>query len=1328
MVIFKRVKMIDKRMAKRDILRTDEAIKTRRIANIPRITYPEALPITAKKNDIVEAIKRHRVVVITGETGSGKTTQIPKMCLEAGRGMTGVIGCTQPRRVAAITVAHRIAEELGEEVGRSVGYQIRFEDRSGKNNYIKIMTDGILLNEAQNDPYLRHYDTIIVDEAHERSLNIDFVLGILRMLLRKRKDLKVIITSATIDTEKFARAFHAPIIEVSGRMYPVAVRYMSFDHALEESGEMTYVDTAIAAVEKLIKEKQGGDFLIFMPTEQDIRETCDVLEGRLKTEATILPLYARLPWTDQRRVFQPSSSRKIIVATNVAETSITIPGIRYVIDTGLARMSQYNPRSRTTSLPIRAISKSSADQRKGRCGRVQNGICIRLFDAADYEGRSLFTEPEILRSNLAEVILRMLALNLGDISSFPFIDSPNRKNIKDGIDILKELGAIETGKKHEGVDSRFLGNDKTKAGNEQGQNRDHGGKIRTEAGKRADSLESAKKDYDTNDVVEYSLTKRGRMMARLPVDPRISRMIIEGEKENCVPEILIIASALTIQDPRERPMEYEAEADKAHVGFADSSSDFMTFLRIWKQYQGLMSAAKSKSRMKKFCREHYLSFRRMRDWIDVHDQLKSMMDEQGWKMKEKQAENDQSLRDGIHKSILAGYLSNMAMKKEKNIYTAAKGREVMLFPGSGLFNKGGTWIVAAEMVETSRLFARMAANINCEWLEQLGGSLCRSTYSEPHWSRDRGEVVAYEQVSLFGLVIVSKRSVSFGRIHPEEAHDIFIRSALVEGDVKKPFPFLIHNQAVIESILHMEDKIRRRNLLVSEEELARFYANKLSGISDVRTLQKVIREKGSDEFLRMKEQDILQHFPAEDEMALYPDEVVLDHHRFSCTYRFDPGKPDDGVTLRMPVHMISILSGKTSDWLIPGYLREKIMALLKSLPKDFKKKLQPLTHTCEVILQDMKEKDDVLLAAMGRTIHQKFGVHIPASSWSQDVVPDHLKVRFAVVDDTGMELASDRDMRTLHESIVSEKSSNAFLKAKDTWERTGFKEWTFGNLPEAIFLGNSAHPEGFAYPAIVSGDDCVNLRLFENPSEADIYHRKGVMKLYSIIFNEHLRYLKKAIVFAGELKQWAEDMGLTKTLEKTVYEKVVQDLFNRPFRTREAFLQHARDVASDILPAGQNVLNRYRPLIKAYHATVMILQGLQSGNRFNRPALQYLAEIQDDLKRLMPPDFLIIYGEDKISDVIRYLRAMTMRAERGLVHLEKAHEKTKEVKIYVDQLEDMVKNITFQTSEAKKAAVETFKWMIEEYKISVFAQEIKTAYPVSKKRMETKIQEISRMM
>ncbi|MGZ6220919.1 MAG: ATP-dependent RNA helicase HrpA, partial [Syntrophales bacterium] len=939
-------------------------------------------------------------------------------------------------------------------------------------------------------------------------------------LLRKRRDIKVIITSATIDAEKFSRVFHAPIIQVSGRMYPVEVRYQPLDHQLEESGEITYVDCSVTALEKIMEDRSEGDILMFMPTEWDIRETCQLIEAKFDHGAVVLPLFARLPWREQRRIFQPASKRKIVVATNVAETSITIPGIRYVIDTGLARISQYNPRSRTTSLPVRAISRSSADQRKGRCGRVQNGVCVRLFDKADFENRPLFTEPEILRSNLAEVILRMLSLNLGDISTYPFIDPPHTKNIRDGIDILREIGAITTDPRNE---------------------EPAGGK-------------------------HYSLTERGMIMARLPIDPRISRMIIEAERERCVNEILIISSALSIQDPRERPAECEKEADKVHARYADPSSDFMTLLRIWNKYHDLMQTAKSKGRMKTFCREHYLSIRRMREWVDVYDQLKAILDEQGWRIRQRIETDDKALYDGIHKSILSGYLSNIAMRKEKNIYAAARGKDVMIFPGSGLFNKGGGWIVAAEMIETSRLFARMAANIKVEWLEELGGGLCRRTYSEPHWSRDRGEVVAYEQVSLFGLVIVTKRPISYGPINPDEASELFIRSALIEGDLRKPFSFLLYNLGVIERISDMEDRIRRRNLLADEDELARFYRERLPRIYDTRTLQKLIRDKGSDDFLRMKEEDVMVRTPEEGELAQYPCDVTLDGHRFTCDYRYEPGHPEDGVTVKVPLHMISAVPAVSADWIVPGLMRERITALLKGLPKEFKKKLQPLSQTCDIIMAEMADDGYPLISSLGKFIHQRFGVDIAASSWNTDAIDDRLQPRFAVIDERGNELKASRDISSLQKNILVETQSIAFEKACNSWEKMGVTTWDFGDLPDAIALESRGQLEGYAYPGLEAATGNVNIRLYKNKHDAEVFHRKGVAALYKIYFKNELKYLKKSISLDGDMKKWADSFGGARLVESAILEKVAHDLFSKNIRSGDTFIRYAEGVRSRILP------------------------------------------------------------------------------------------------------------------------------------------------------------------
>jgi ATP-dependent helicase HrpA len=1261
--------------------RPSSAAILKRIRSRPQISYPKALPIASKKDEIIKTIQKHQVVVITGETGSGKTTQIPKMCLEAGRGIGGFIGCTQPRRVAAIHVAQRIAEELHEQIGRSVGYKIRFDEQMGSDPYIKVMTDGILLMEAQADPYLSAYDTIIVDEAHERNLNIDFVLGILKSILPKRKGLKVIITSATIDTQKFSQAFdHAPIIEVSGRTYPVDVRYMPVDPEQDESGEFTYIDAAVNAVGDLIKEHRRGDILIFMPTERDIRETCERFEAEIKYhDITILPLFARLSWTEQCRIFQPTSSRKIIVATNVAETSITIPGITYVIDTGLARILQYNPKTRTTGLPIKNISRSSADQRKGRCGRLQHGICLRLYSKEDYESRYLFTPPEILRTNLAGVILRMLALNIGNIASFPFIDAPQTKSIRDGIEILQELGALKE-IKEVGCDTRLP-----------------------------------------------ILADKGRLMARFPFDPRISRMIIEAEKEGCVDEIAIIAAALSIQDPRERPAEQEAQADQMHNLFKDPSSDFMTLLRIWDSYNGVTFNTQGK--MKKFCRTHFLSFKRMREWRDIYDQITRILNDLKIRRTSlRNLENAQQRYAGIHKSILSGYLSHIATKREKNIYTATKGREVMIFPGSSLYNRGGNWIVAAEVVETSRLFARTAAHIESEWMEALGGDLCRSTFSEPHWEKNREEVVAFEQVSLFGLVIVPQRRVSYGPINSDEASQIFIRSALMEGELKNPPAFLIHNQQMIQRIITMEDKIRRHHLLADEDTIAQFYAERLPGIYDTRTMQKFIRDKGEDVFLRMKEEDILIHVPDFGELAKYPDHVRLGPVQLPCSYRYEPGTPDDGLTLKVPVQLLANIPPSAPDWLVPGFLREKIAHLIKGLPKEYRKKLPPVSQTCDIIMSEIGNYKGSLLSLLGKTIYQKFGIDLSASLWPTENLPDYLKMRFVVVDSQGKPLASGREIRSLQESIRPREEMTAFQKARSAWEKEGFIDWDFGDIPESITLKDENAFQIKAYPGLEAAEGCVNFRLFKTLHEAQASHKTGVKTLYKLRFKDELAYLKKAISLPDDMKPWANELGGIKTIEKNIFEKITRDLFAQPIKSREAFIRYAQSVGPKILPYGQDVLLRIaNPVLRVYFDTLKELRAHESAHRPNTLARKFLSELRSDLNCLMPPNFLEIYDNERLTHIPRYLKTLALRAERGLLHLEKAFAKTAEIKIFADQLQDVIKGLPPETSEEKKKAIEELFRMLEEYKVSLFAQELKTAFPVSKKRLEEKIREIERI-
>jgi ATP-dependent helicase HrpA len=1250
---------------------------------LTRIVYPPTLPIVERKEDIITAIRKHSVVVITGETGSGKTTQIPKMCLEAGRGLTGMIGCTQPRRIAATTVARRIAEEMGEDMGRSVGYKIRFDDRTPREAFLKIMTDGILLMEAQTDPLLHAYDTIIVDEAHERSLNIDFILGILKTILTRRGDFRIVITSATIDTEKFSKAFgNAPIIEVTGRVYPVEIRYCPPDPQREERGEMTYIDAAVSVVDDLLKRRERGDILIFMPTEQDIRETCDLLTGGFREEIVILPLFSRLTAVEQQKVFRPLTTRKIVVATNVAETSITIPGIRYVIDSGLARIAQYNPRSRTAGLPVRPISKSSADQRKGRCGRVQNGVCIRLYREEDYLGRPLYTPPEILRSNLAGVILRMLSLNLGDIDAFPFIDRPAQKSIRDGIETLLELGGIET-------------EDKDKRG----------------------------------PTHPWRLTERGRIMAQLPLDPRISRMILEARKEGCLDETVVIGAALSIQDPRERPAEKEAQSDQAHAKFKDPSSDFSSLLAIWRRYYDCGESPHTQNRRRRFCRDHFLSYRRMREWREIHDQILSILAEQSLLPRKDATMPKQGadLYAALHRSILSGYLGQIAQKKEKNLYTATHGRQAMIFPGSGLFNRGRNWIVAAEMIETSRLFARTSANIESDWLEELGGRLCKRTYSAPRWEKDRGEVVASEQVTLFGLVIVSGRPVSFGHIDPDGAARIFIRSALVEGDVKKPPPFLFHNKELIEKITGIEEKVRRHDLLIDEEAMAQFYEKRLPGIFDIRTLQRLIRDRGDDAFLRMKKEDLLVKAPDLEEIALFPEAVSAGGWRLECLYRFEPGNPGDGITLKIPVHAIPSVPAASMDWAVPGLVKEKVMALLKGLSKEYRKRLQPLTHTRDIIMKEM-DRQGALPTALSRFIYEKFGVDIPADRWPLEELDDHLKLRFAVIDGNNRELAAGRDIGILRQEFIEAKESQVFVKARRTWEKFDLTAWDFGDLPERITLTDGSPHALVAFPALAEEETGIGIRLFRSDVEAHRAHRKGVRALLALRLRDDLKHLRKSISPKGDLKLWAAAFGGVKVLETALMEKVMHDLFESDIRTGASFEEYAVRVGSRILPWGQAIVQMAGPPLKALYDATELLRSLEHTNRENGPVLMFLAELRDELSRLLPTDFLIRYGEERLVHIGRYLRALAIRAERSAVHLEKARERGKEIRELVEWHEKTLQELTVYASETKRQTLEEFGWLIEEYKVSLFAQELKTAVPVSRKRLDMMMGEINRML
>ncbi|HOD28562.1 MAG TPA: ATP-dependent RNA helicase HrpA [Syntrophales bacterium] len=1274
--------------------RQDRPVRTGGLARgafpLERLNYPAGLPIVASRTEIVRALRTHRVVVIAGETGSGKTTQIPKMCLEAGRGVAGLIGCTQPRRIAAVTVAQRLAEELNEPLGRSVGYKIRFEECRGPGQRIKFMTDGVLLAETQSDRLLRRYDTLIVDEAHERSLNIDFVLGIVKTLLERRRDLHLVITSATIDTEKFSLAFdRAPVIEVTGRTYPVEVLYQPPEPGPSEADEETHVEAAVAAAVNITARHPDGDVLIFMPTEPDIRETCDLLEGRNMGTWAVLPLYARLPASEQRRVFQPArASRKIIVATNVAETSLTIPNIRFVIDTGLARIGQYNPRTRTTSLPVRSISRSSANQRLGRCGRLRNGVCVRLYSEEDYLKRAPFTAPEILRANLAAVILNMMALNLGGIQQFPFIDKPSPKRIRDGIELLLELGALEPA-------------------------------VRTG---REDTAREP-----------YRLTPRGRSMARLPLDPRLSRMIIEAEREGCLDEMLVIAAALSIQDPRERPPDKAAQADQAHRAFADPLSDFASLLTLWTHCRKQVGLTGSQGALKRYCREQFLSYRRMREWKAVRDELATLASEAGVGAKappppgggatpasKKTRVEDPYAR--IHRAILSGHLSNIAVKKEKNVYTAAHGREAFLFPGSGLYNRGPRWIVAAEMVETSRLFARTCAQIDPAWIESLAGPLCRTSCSGPHWDPARGEVVADARVTLFGLVIVPARPVSFGPLFPEEAFQIFLREVLVEGRVRPCPPFLRHNLSLRERVGVLEDKVRRHDILVDDDDLVRFYRTRLPVLWSMRSLMKVVRERGSDAFLRLSEEDLWRRPPDEEIPRLYPDETRVASDRFRLVYRYAPEAPDDGVTLRVPAEALPDLRAAEIERGCPGLWQEKILALLKGLPKEARKRLSPLTESAGIICSEMDREYEHLPSALSGFVTQRFGLDVPAAVWSAIPLPEHLHMRVAVWDDDHGEVVAGRDLARLQREQRREVcASSALERLRAEWETPPATDWAFPDLPERIPLLERGRIRGYAYPALEAAGDGCRPRLCTDPGEAEGVHHAGVMRLACLCLPGELKSLKKAVALSVPMKARAALCGGPAAWERRILEKVLGDLVDVRVRRREDFQDMLAGLRARLMPHALDITALVSPVLKAASDASRNLSALEKAHRFNRPALAFLAALKGELARLIPDDFLQATPADRIAHLPRYLAALSIRAQRGLDHLDRALAREAPLRAYAKRLSEFTAEITPHTTADKRREIEDLFWMIEEYKVSVFAQELKTPAPVSPKRLQAKI-------
>ncbi|KYK16919.1 MULTISPECIES: ATP-dependent RNA helicase HrpA [Streptomyces] len=1253
-----------------EVAKAEQRIGERR-ARVPAVTYPEQLPVSQKKDEIAAAIRDHQVVIVAGETGSGKTTQIPKICVELGRGVRGMIGHTQPRRIAARTVAERVADELDTPLGEAVGWKVRFTDQVNPDaTFIKLMTDGILLAEIQTDRELRAYDTIIIDEAHERSLNIDFLLGYLAQLLPKRPDLKVVITSATIDPERFSRHFgDAPIIEVSGRTYPVEVRYRPL---LEEDGDDADRDqiTAITdAVEELMAEGKG-DILVFLSGEREIRDTADALEKKKYRFTEVLPLYARLSHAEQHRVFQQHTGRRIVLATNVAETSLTVPGIKYVIDPGFARISRYSHRTKVQRLPIEPISQASANQRKGRCGRTSDGICIRLYSEDDFHARPEFTDAEILRTNIASVILQMTAAGLGDIEKFPFIDPPDHRNIRDGVQLLQELGA----------------------------------------------LDPAQQD------VRKRLTETGRKLAQLPVDPRLARMVLEADKNGCVREVMVIAAALSIQDPRERPAEKQAQADQQHARFKDETSDFLAFLNLWR-YVREQQQERGSSSFRRMCKQEYLHFLRIREWQDIYTQLRTVAKQMGIHLNDEDAPEDR-----VHVSLLAGLLSHVGMKdvKEgaKNEYLGARNAKFAIFPGSALFKKPPRFVMSAELVETSRLWARVNAKIEPEWVEPLAGHLLKRTYSEPHWEKDQAAVMAYEKVTLYGVPIVAQRKVNYGRIDPEVSRELFIRNALVEGDWRTHHKFFADNRKLLTEIEELEHRARRRDILVDDETLYDFY--------DQRVPEHVVSGAHFDSWWKHKRHEQTDFLDFEREMLInekagavtkddYPDSWRQGPLKFRVTYQFEPGADADGVTVHIPLQVLNQVTDEGFDWQIPGLREQVVTELIRSLPKPIRRNYVPAPNFAQKFLERAVPLQEPLTVTMARELKRMVGVPFEAEDFDWAKVPDHLKITFRIVDERRRKLAEDKDLEALRlrlrpkarKALSQAAAATAVRSGGESLERSGLTDWTIGTLSRVFETRRAGQPVK-AYPALVDDGDTVPVRLFDTEAEQAQAMWKGTRRLIlrNIPVNP-AKFASEKLTNQQKLNMSANPHGSVQALfddcAMAAADKLIAD-FGGPAWDEESYRKLYDKVRAEIVDTTVRAVGQVQQVLAAWQACERRLKAVRS------PAL--LANLQDvrgQLDALVKPGFVTEAGIRRLPDLMRYLVAADRRlqqmptaVQRDTSRMEKGHEMRDE---YAWLLEQMPQG------RPVPQQVLDVRWMIEELRVSYFAHALGTAYPVSDKRI-----------
>jgi ATP-dependent helicase HrpA len=1346
-----------------------------------RLAFPPELPISARAEEITAAIHAHAVVILAGETGSGKTTQIPKMCLAAGRGTRGRIACTQPRRVAALSISRRVAEELGVEWGREVGCKIRFNDQTTPATVIKFLTDGMLLAEVQGDPLLREYDTIIIDEAHERSLNIDFLLGHLRTLRYKRPELKIIITSATIDTAAFSAAFDdAPVVLVEGRTFPVEVIYAPLDElgrdytdndeneekedtsavASAKAEALHYIDGAVEAVERIVRERERGDILVFMPSERDIREATDLLEGRMRSagrQNELVPLFGRLSNAEQQRVFAATQRRKIVLATNIAETSLTIPGIRFVVDTGLARVSRYSPQARTRRLPIEAISQSSADQRKGRSGRVAEGVCIRLYSEKDFLERPRFTQPEIQRANLADVILRMKAFGLGDIERFPFINMPAAKSIRAGYQLLEELGAIgeteDGGRKTEG-----------------GGQRTEDGRLRTEDGRPRDDGTTASAERP----LSSALTPIGRELARLPVDPTVGRMILQARAEKALREVVVIAAGLSIQDPRERPLDKQQQADAAHRRFTHPDSDFLTLLNVWDAWHDQFENL-SQAKLRRFCREHFLSYTRMREWRDIHQQLMEVLRERDdfrltsafHGLKEVDAKTTAfgtPAYRAIHRSILAGLLGNIAhLDEESGLYKATHDRKVTLFPGSVLFRREEPrkqrpssakakdaadgagkrlprWIVASEMMETTRLYARTCARLDPQWALDLGQHVVRVAHSEPFWNEAAGRVMVKQRTRLYGLELESK-AVGYGKINPVHATEIFIREGLVNDTITFPLDFVTHNRAVREKIEDLLTRARDSGYLNLDEAAYRFYAARLmpdsgaaapaprsgraertaeapAGLSTVAELVDLVRERRAAEprFLMMRPEDLRDPDTIAHDADAFPGELPIQNRALPLNYAYKPGQPDDGVTLDVSVREAEALTPAALDWAVPGHLEAKVEHYLRTLPKELRRGFVPLGETAKSLAAQLASRDrltarrESLTEALAAQIAERFKVAIDPAVWADKPLPDHLRVRVRVVDADGRELVASRELPEVRAALqaqarqasaaVAREDPSAWRAARAKWETTEQTAWTWNDWPERVRVSEQAGAPVYAFPGLKVGEAGVARRLFKTPEEATAATRAGVAALLERQLGNDLGWLERDLRALRDVGALAATLAPVDALRGDAFESIRRWVTERRVEplTSGAFAAVFERAKADLRGIVPRFVDLLREILAA-RQDLLVLPNPYPG-------------LDQDLAALLPPNFLRTTPYAQLAHLPRYLKAMKLRSERAKQNPIKDAERAAQLAPYAAAAAKLL------AARPLKEGAEAFRWLVEEFRVSLFAQELGTAEPVSAVKLD----------